>query len=158
MRSTLVLLVASVTLAACSSQSMSSAPPTNTSGSRLVRGSITLRIVNATGNSYNIHASPNLNPPIPQPVGGLITLGTAEPGTSCILLPAEFDEFVTSASTGHTDTLRWMSSASLSIVAYNTSSSVVTSEFVPNDATGWSITLPAAGSPPSVSQDSPCIP
>jgi hypothetical protein len=154
------ILLAAAALAACSP---SAAGPNGSSpnipATRTVAGGTTLRVFNPTSNSYEISASPVLNPPIPQPPGGLIDLGPAAPGTSCLLLPARFDEFMTTLPSGQRDTLTWRSSAPLSILALGqgTDLSASTPYFVPDSAAGWTITVPGNGVV-SAARDTPCTP
>lgn len=87
-----------------------------------------------------------------------MVLGTAGPGTTCILLPARFDDFGTNVSTGRTDTITWVSSMPLSIIAYDSENSSSTSDFELDTAAGWTIRLPGPEYPLAVSQDTPCTP
>jgi hypothetical protein len=154
------ILLAAAALAACSpSAAVPNGSSPNIPATRTVADGTTLRVFNSTNTSYEIHASPVLNPPIPQPPGGLIDLGPAGPGTTCIVLPARFDEFMTTLPSGQHDTLTWRSSAPLSILALGqgTDLSASTPYFVPDSATGWAITIPGNGVVPAT-RDTPCTP
>ncbi len=144
-----------IALAGCSS-SLSSPPPrgSDTPGLRVVSDSITLRVTNTTGMPLGISAAPRLHPEIPQPSEGLVYLGLVGPGTSCLALPAKIDVIVTNVTTGQTDTIHWVASDSISIMA--NSGTAYTSAFAPNSAAGWSITMPTKGTAPAPAN--PCIP
>lgn len=150
MKGSLISLGACIALFACSSSSATSLGGSSTTpASEIVRGTTTLRVVNPTSNSYEIRASPVLHPDVPQPASGVMDLGPAGPGTTCILLPSRFYEFVTRVPTDQTDTLTWVSSASMSIVAIGRGGAAdvsgSTPNFVPDSASAWSVSLTSGG-------------
>ena len=148
-------------LGACSpSASVSSGTSPSSGSSNVVLGTTTLRVVNTTAYSFAIRAAPILYPPIPQPSAGVMALGSAGPGTTCILLPSRFYDFVTHVPTGQLDTLVWLSSTALSIVALGqegSNLSASTPYFVPDSATAWSVTLSGGGTV-AANPDTRCTP
>ncbi len=108
-------------------------------------GSIMLRVISSYGAPVFIGGHPGLTVRIPQPLGGLMSLGIADADTSCLAIPTSFELHAVSVTNGAVDTVCWDASEPMYISAIDTASLVevgYTTDFVPGTSRGWTITVP----------------
>ena len=140
MKSITVVLVS--VLAACSQSPTMPAAAAARSGP----DSIMLRVTNTSDSAVEIGGFPDLRYPEPQPSGGIISLGWAPPGTSCLALPDSIVIHVSDAATGQPLDNTWRAASDgISITGSGFS---VTKHFVPGTASGWNITVPGNNTTP----------
>jgi hypothetical protein len=144
-RSVCSVIAAAMVMAACSNQPAPLDQPSQLSGVKVQLGSVTLTVVNTTGQPYQIGGMPSFTPAIPQTTHGVMIVGTAPAGTSCFALPSSVDVVATSEATGRVDTARWISSSSLSLTASTESAALQSSTFVPDAGAAWKMTVSATG-------------
>jgi hypothetical protein len=105
--------------------------------------SIMIRVTNTSDSAIYIGGFPDLNPPEPQPSGGIIGLGMAPPGVSCFALP---DSIVVHFNAGTPDAhaIVWRAvSDGIEITGAG-----YTQDFVAGSASGWNITVPGNNTTP----------
>jgi hypothetical protein len=122
-----------VALTACSG----AANIASNSSTRLGTDSIMLRVTNTSDSPVRIGGYPSLTPPEPQPPGGILSLGVAPPGVSCLALPDSVVIHYNPATTNATTAVWRAMSDGISITGGGSSN-----EFVPGISRGWNITVP----------------
>jgi len=134
-------------LAACNSSSETGASPASFP--------VMLRVVNTSDATIRIGGFPNFHPAIPQPSGGLLTLGMAPPGISCFAFP---DSIVMHGNPGtpSASTITWHAASDQVSLIGVASSGNFQDGFVPGAAHGWTITVPASSTAPTPAI--PCTP
>ncbi len=163
------IAVLALVAAGCSSTAPETPSP-GSSSSRTVRFSTnpsTLLVTNAAGIRLLVKATPSLSPPIPQPLGGMLLLGSVEPSASaCIEIPDTVFIFGTNVTTGVTDTIVWTSLQGLQLSAMDSfplAEFAHTQWFTPSTAVGWAFAILSSSSvttPPEVTavQAARCAP
>ena len=137
-----LLVVPAFVLIACSQSPTMSSAATARSGA----DSIMLRVTNTSDSAVQIGGFPDLKYPEPQPSGGIISLGWAPPGTSCLALPDSIVIHLSDAATGQPLDNTWRAASDgISVTASGLS---VTKHFVPGTAGGWNITVPGNNTTP----------
>jgi hypothetical protein len=142
------LVVAAV---GCSS---AAAPQSNAIADRFSPNSATVFVTNSTSMQLDVRGYPNFQPPIPQPLGGVLHLGSvAARASACFQIPDTLFMFGLNVSTGQHDTLVWTSAERLTLTGIDPTtileSGGQTADFVPSSSVGWSVTLPDTGVGPA---------
>lgn len=143
-----------IILAACASRGPTSSTPGNVLSVRYSASPATVLVTNTTGLSLDIRATLSLNPPMPQPLGGMLHLGSvASGGSACLQVPDTVSILLTNATTGQQQTVVWTSSDAFALSGVDTTAVTehgYTAMFVPTSSGGWSVAFPSTGATPTV--------
>jgi hypothetical protein len=142
---------------ACSSATPPASPKDNVVNARFSANPVTVLVTNTTSTPMDIRGYPSLHPPMPQPLGGMLRLGSVAPGSSaCFEIPDSLLISGTIVGTAQTQTIVWTSSDPVSLTGLDTAtwleSGGQTAAFTPSSSAGWSVTLPAAGAGPAAAE------
>lgn len=138
---------------ACSSGGPT-AQNTNRMSLRYSSSPSTVLVTNTTGGRLDVNGYPSFNPAVPQPLGGVLHLGSVAQGSSaCLQIPDTIAISVAIVGTGQDRTVMWTSGDPLSLTGVDADSMLEsggeTAEFNPSNSAGWKFTLPAAGVAPT---------
>jgi len=131
--------------AACSSAAPTASPDTSGVAARYSADPVTVLVTNSTGLQLDVRAYLSLNPPIPQPLGGMLHLGSVAPGgSSCVQIPDSIFIAGTNVSTGQHEAIVWTWAEGVSVFGLDTTTITVHGQsawFVPSNSLGWSVAL-----------------
>jgi hypothetical protein len=132
------IAVLAVAVAGCQPASRGNIP----SNWRFSAHPVTLLVTNTASVPLAVRAYPNFQPPVPQPVGGGLRLGSVGARSSaCITIP---DTVIVG---GAGQPIVWTSANVLALTFKDTTIGDAGS-FRPSDSPGWSVTLPGTGVAP----------
>ncbi len=154
---TAILALALATVGCSSTAPRATSPgSSNVVAERFSAAPSTILVTNAATIQLLAKAYLSVSPPLPQPLGGMLVLGSVGPSASdCIAIPDTVLVFVTNVTTGHRDTMVWTSARGLAVSALDSATVTERAQsqsFVPSAAAGWSITFPSSSSPSQVSE------
>ena len=157
--SALLLAIAAASCSTTGPKSQFTTVGANTVNARFSASPSTVRVTNTTGTELAVRGYADFRPPLPQPLGGMLHLGSVGSGASaCIAIPDTVFIFGTNVTTGQRDTIVWTAAHALALAGLDTATITErgrTSPFIPSNASGWSVTFPADT---AAQEAAPCTP